>query len=390
MDENEGIISSIEYDPHCPVRHIKDYLSKLHPSCNALFQRPSKGYRRSGQWYDNMPIGKNTLEKYMKRMSALGNLSKPYTNHCIWCTCISTLDARGYKPKDIMSVTGHKNQSSLYPYMDKPCMTKKHAMSTDLHGYGRQDMQLSQDDFQMPQNRASKTRADSCILSRPALCAPPTALGTTNTHKTPSAGVGARLKRKTPPAALGAPPTFINEPMPLLGSTGRTRPTAALGAPPLPKKPSVALGAPPVCPSAAVVHDGSASSNSAAALETALPDLSDTLPLLPLPDFLATDLLLPEPQVNNVPMTDAVTMKRSSTVSNTSGNMDIKMDDSADSVPAHGAHVSLTTLDECTQSGNGDILVTTSTAISVQKQRLSALFAGAIISHCNFHININK
>ncbi len=152
MDDNEGIISAIENDPQCPVHHLKDYLSKLHPSCNALFQRPSKGYRRSGQWYDNMPIGKNTLEKYMKKMSALGNLSKPYTNHCIRRTCISTLDARGYKPKDIMSVTGHKNQSSLYPYMDKPCMTKKHVMSTDLHGFGRQDLQLSQDDFQMPQN----------------------------------------------------------------------------------------------------------------------------------------------------------------------------------------------------------------------------------------------
>ncbi len=61
MDDNEGIISAREGDPDCPVMHIKDYLAKLHPNCNALFQRPSRGFRKSGQWFDNMPLGKTTL-----------------------------------------------------------------------------------------------------------------------------------------------------------------------------------------------------------------------------------------------------------------------------------------------------------------------------------------
>ena len=269
-------------------------------------------------------------------------------------------------------------------------MTKKHAMSTVLHGFGRQDLQLSQDDFQMPQNRATKTRADTGISRGLALCAPPSSLAAPQSCNTPTLGIGARPKQRSPCAALGAPPNISNQPIPLRGPSARTRPTAALGAPPVRKQPSAALGAPPVSSSAAMEHDGSASSKSPPEVASAMTHSSDTLPLLPLPDFLGFDLALPETQVNAVPMRDADTTETSNNAPNSSGNNDIKVDNVSVSVPGHGAQTTLTSVEECTQSVDGDILVTTSTAVSVQKQRLSALFAGATISHCNFHININK
>ena len=78
----------------------------------------------------------------MKSMSKVGGLSFEYTNHCIRKTCVSSLDSFGFSGKDIMSVTGHRNEVSLQPYLGKPSMAKKHQISNALHAYGHPSLQL--------------------------------------------------------------------------------------------------------------------------------------------------------------------------------------------------------------------------------------------------------
>ena len=81
--DDKRIITSMPDNPQCPVKHIKKFLSKLHPGSPALFQHPMKKYTDNSIWYDTRPIGKNALDCMMRRMSEAGNLSQIYTNSCI-------------------------------------------------------------------------------------------------------------------------------------------------------------------------------------------------------------------------------------------------------------------------------------------------------------------
>ena len=103
--------------PRCPpVRAFQNYLDKLNPACEWLWQRPKridKVTPDSKPWYDNIPLGKNQLGAMMKTLSAKANLSKTYTNHCFRATCITLLDQKGFQARHIMSVSGHKSEASI-------------------------------------------------------------------------------------------------------------------------------------------------------------------------------------------------------------------------------------------------------------------------------------
>ena len=55
---------------NCQVRSFDLYISKLHPLCDAFFQRPAsyiKGH--SGKWFVNAPLDKNTIAEMMEKIS---------------------------------------------------------------------------------------------------------------------------------------------------------------------------------------------------------------------------------------------------------------------------------------------------------------------------------
>ena len=88
-----------------------------------LFQRP----KSSGEgeiWYDNMAVGENTLGKKMKVISHQAELSTIYTNHSIRVTTITILDRSGFEARQIMSVSGHRNESSVKTYSKTDTNTK--------------------------------------------------------------------------------------------------------------------------------------------------------------------------------------------------------------------------------------------------------------------------
>ena len=93
-----GFMPQISYPateyPHrlCPVRSFENYLEKLSPDSNMLWQQPIKNYQNKNIWYLNQHYGHNTLEKFMRRISEQLNLSKIYTNHCIQVTGVTNLN----------------------------------------------------------------------------------------------------------------------------------------------------------------------------------------------------------------------------------------------------------------------------------------------------------
>jgi hypothetical protein len=141
--EKQAVMYAQPGDQNCPVTHFKNYLSKLHPECNALYQRPKKVFDQNGtSWYDNSPVGVNTLSNLMKQISKVGGLSREYTNHCLRKTCVTALDEAGYEAKDIMAMTGHKHVSSLEPYLSITSMSKKKSMSEAIHQYSCQNKKM--------------------------------------------------------------------------------------------------------------------------------------------------------------------------------------------------------------------------------------------------------
>lgn len=61
----------------------------------------------------------------MKTISSDAGLSQVYTNHCIRATCITTLDNNGFEARHIMSITGHKSETSIRAYSKTGLETKK-------------------------------------------------------------------------------------------------------------------------------------------------------------------------------------------------------------------------------------------------------------------------
>ncbi|XP_065197698.1 uncharacterized protein LOC135829222 [Sycon ciliatum] len=99
------------------VFSVKYLLSRLHPQQEALFQKPKPNLRKGEQiWFENFPLGKNSLAQIMPKLSKVCGLSKTYTNHSVRATTVHRLSAAGATDRHIMQVTGHRNAMSLASY----------------------------------------------------------------------------------------------------------------------------------------------------------------------------------------------------------------------------------------------------------------------------------
>ncbi|XP_063952398.1 uncharacterized protein KIAA1958 homolog [Lytechinus pictus] len=129
---NSGVMYEIPESESCPVRSFVLYISKLDSRCPFLWQRPKeKAPEKEGPWYSNSAVGVNILSNKMKEISRKAHCSKLYANHCIRATCITSLDTAGFQSRDIMSVSGHRSESSLKHYSRKS-ESRKCEMSKQL------------------------------------------------------------------------------------------------------------------------------------------------------------------------------------------------------------------------------------------------------------------
>ena len=82
----------------CPVCCFELYLSKLNPGLNSLWQRPEQmAMEDENIWYVEVPVGKNTLGLFMKKLSKSAEMSKEYTNHYIRATAVTVLDQNNFE-----------------------------------------------------------------------------------------------------------------------------------------------------------------------------------------------------------------------------------------------------------------------------------------------------
>ena len=119
VQAEEGGMMIANDGPFCPVSSFEKYFSVLNPMNEYLFQRPKKSAGEGEIWYDNMVVGENTLGKKMKVISHQEELST-----IIKATTITILDRSGFEAQHIVSVSGHRNESSIKTYSKTDTNTK--------------------------------------------------------------------------------------------------------------------------------------------------------------------------------------------------------------------------------------------------------------------------
>ena len=67
----------------------------------------------------------------MKNISIDAGLGELYTNHCIRATSVTNLDQSGFEARHIMSLSGHRSESSIRSYSKSGVATKR-KMSNEL------------------------------------------------------------------------------------------------------------------------------------------------------------------------------------------------------------------------------------------------------------------
>ena len=165
--------------PLDPVGSFEFYLSRLHPSCQALFQTPNHHFKKAeSRWFRNEPLGKNTIAKLMENISSKADLSERYTNHCIRASTITALYQRGVDAKQICAITKHKDERSLSHYISQTTSEQKQQCSRLLQEafYGHPPTQTSQNSCSSTQSEGENTShfsfantAESFSLFSPAI-----------------------------------------------------------------------------------------------------------------------------------------------------------------------------------------------------------------------------
>ena len=89
------VMFSVAGSSRCPVTTIKNYLTHLDPSSEMLFQRQIVKFGpKEGIWYDPAPLGRNTLQHFMKEMCKRAGIEPYLTNNCLKKTAVSVFSDR--------------------------------------------------------------------------------------------------------------------------------------------------------------------------------------------------------------------------------------------------------------------------------------------------------
>ncbi|KAK7901622.1 hypothetical protein WMY93_018391 [Mugilogobius chulae] len=123
-----GFMFETPGDPLCPVASFKKYIAKCPENTDAFYLKDAE-VKSADVWYSQVPMGVNTLGNMLKSIcEELHSLLilfagvphcaslRIYTNHCLRSTAVCRLSSAGLEARQIMSVTGHRCESSLRSY----------------------------------------------------------------------------------------------------------------------------------------------------------------------------------------------------------------------------------------------------------------------------------
>ena len=133
----------------CPVEPIKVYLSHLNPENEAFFQKPRDLSAKFSSdtctvWYSACKLGHNTLENMLRNMTTRAGISPYLTNHSMRATTVTVLSSNNIETRRIKAVTGHRSDTSIQSYCERPTLDQFKDMSSALSSFieGKEKQQL--------------------------------------------------------------------------------------------------------------------------------------------------------------------------------------------------------------------------------------------------------
>ena len=111
-----GDVSSGQVQDPVQVAIIRKLVALSNPKVDRIFQRAGTRKRADDPYFVAAPPGKDTLAKFMTKISERAGFSQLYTNHSVRAACVTVLQSHNIEDRYIASVTMHKNISSLALY----------------------------------------------------------------------------------------------------------------------------------------------------------------------------------------------------------------------------------------------------------------------------------
>ena len=116
-------------------------MSHLNPKSEALFQRP-KDLNSSkfnpitdNIWYKQRPLGHNTLENMLRKMTERAGIIPYLTNHSLRATTVTVLFANDNETRKIKAITGYNSDKSIESYCERPTLKQFKEMSSALSSF---------------------------------------------------------------------------------------------------------------------------------------------------------------------------------------------------------------------------------------------------------------
>ena len=138
-DPSDGKIFPQASSRRCPVEVLKAYLSHLNPNSDALFQKPkdlgSTKFNPAKEkiWYESeRRLGHNTLENLLRKMTERAGVEPYLTNHSLRVTTVTVLCGKNVETRQIKAITGHKSDTSIESYCERPTLNQFKQMSAAL------------------------------------------------------------------------------------------------------------------------------------------------------------------------------------------------------------------------------------------------------------------
>ena len=99
-------------------------------------------------WFENRPLGVNTLGNMMKQVSKDAKLSQLYTNHCEGAIAITLWGEAGLPDRQICHISGHNDPNSIRHYYSQPSRWQLRNYSNILS-----TAHSGEDETELPQQR---------------------------------------------------------------------------------------------------------------------------------------------------------------------------------------------------------------------------------------------
>lgn len=119
-----------------PVKMLKTFLNKTDTAATRLFNQCIKEAIHSPQqqsvWYSAKSLGVSTFRNFLPGICKQSGCSKRYTSHCLRATAIQAMSDEGFKTRQIMYMSGHRNEASIRSYNKDYSSDQKQSISSDL------------------------------------------------------------------------------------------------------------------------------------------------------------------------------------------------------------------------------------------------------------------